>query len=118
MRPSELLAYLAGRGLRLSLHGDCLSVVPRSLLGDADRELIRAAKPELVEHLRADPQAQAEHGLEAFAVLHGLDWPAARSQMSAADVQGAALFLPLPDDHAMLAGWLGVLVRRACGERC
>jgi len=51
MTAATLIADLSSRGMALRLDGEGLIVTPSSLLSDADREMIRARKSELIDLL-------------------------------------------------------------------
>lgn len=59
MDAQALISAFVERGVSLTADGDHLVAKPASRLTDADRAAIRAAKAELLAHLRAD-QEQAE----------------------------------------------------------
>jgi hypothetical protein len=62
-----LLEHLAHRGVRVWREGDHLVVEPASALAPGDRELIAAAKPQLLERLlTADDQAVIGRVMDAF----------------------------------------------------
>ncbi len=70
MDVQTLVASFQARGVRLIPNGPRLTVEPASKLTDADRQVIRARKAELLAHLRAEQeeaeidrraQADAEH---------------------------------------------------------
>ncbi|MFN8533880.1 MAG: hypothetical protein U0556_10055 [Dehalococcoidia bacterium] len=87
MSALSLLMDLAERGCRVTAEGDALRVVPTSLLTDADRAAIRAAKPAIVELLAAGALA-----LDDPACVGSPAWRAAAA--------------PLVDAVHALDGWL------------
>lgn len=87
MSALSLLMNLAERGCRVTAEGDGLRVVPTSLLTDADRAAIRAAKPAIVELLASGALA-----------IDNPDCPGSPAWRAAA--------APLVDAACALGGWL------------
>lgn len=77
MGASELLAYLAVVGLRVSADGDELTIEPASLLTHDDRAALRAVKSEVLELLKCerrlplDVVAHTPALLDASCKVHG-----------------------------------------------
>lgn len=87
MSALSLLMNLAERGCRVTVEGDGLRVVPTSLLTDADRAAIRAAKPAIVELLASGALA-----------IDNPDCPGSPAWRAAA--------APLVDAVLALGGWI------------
>jgi hypothetical protein len=108
MTPTELLNHLSDQGIEVSLAGTQLTCRPRGRLSPADRALVVAHKPALVEYL-----ARQRLAWETFLLAETLGFPWVRLRPGlaiAGDRVGCATFLcgpPGPDD--LLQAYVAVL---------
>ena len=109
---AALVSNLTGRGMSVTVEGERLAVRPASRLTDADRELLRRHKAELLAHLtRAGPEPWV--AATAIALMHGADGAVAASGASGRHPDVRAAVERVWDAHRRhdLGG-----VRAACAE--